>query len=243
MIAILSDFGCSEYLGAMKGVIYSINKKSIICDLCNTISPQNIREGAWILLNNYSCFPKGTVFLCVVDPGVGGRRDCIAVKTKNYFFVGPDNGLVYPASYKDGIREVFSLDSRAVGISKTFHGRDIFSRAAALVDLGNNLSKIGKKHLLREKLSFHLNGREGEVVRIDNFGNIITNLPHFRKKTYSVSANAFSGKMNFFETYDSAKAKTPFLINGSSNTLEISVKKGSASKLLKINSGEKIRIE
>src|SRR3989344_5807694 len=101
MIVILTDFGNSEYVGVMKGVIYSTNPNSKIVDLYNFVNPQNVKEGAWILYNNYKYFPKNTIFLCVVDPGVGSKRQCLAIKTKNYFFVGPDNGLMYKAATED----------------------------------------------------------------------------------------------------------------------------------------------
>src|SRR3989338_1908823 len=105
MIVILTDFGDAEYTGVMKGVIYSINESSRIADLYNFVDPQNIREAAWILYKNYRHFPRNSVFLCVVDPGVGSERQCLAVKTKNYFFVGPDNGLMQKVAAEDGILE------------------------------------------------------------------------------------------------------------------------------------------
>ena len=109
MIAILSDFGNSEYLGIMKGVIYSTAKNAKIVDLCNKVSSHQVKEGAWILLNSYKHFPKNTIFLCVVDPGVGSKRQSLAIKTKNYFFVGPDNGLMFPAANKDKIMKITKI--------------------------------------------------------------------------------------------------------------------------------------
>ncbi|MHA2377567.1 MAG: SAM hydrolase/SAM-dependent halogenase family protein [Candidatus Thorarchaeota archaeon] len=98
MIVLMTDFGESEYVGIIKGVIYSIAPEAQVVDLTHTISPQSTREGAWILLNSYHFFPKGSIFVCVVDPGVGTDRDAVVVKTENYTFVGPDNGLMFPAS-------------------------------------------------------------------------------------------------------------------------------------------------
>ena len=119
MIVVLTDFGHSEYLGAMKGVIYSIKKNTKIVDLSNFVSHHNIKEGAWILYKNYRHFPKNTIFLCVVDPGVGSKRQCVAVKTRNYFFVGPDNGLMYKAILEDRIIAAVSLPVKNASI--TFH--------------------------------------------------------------------------------------------------------------------------
>jgi S-adenosylmethionine hydrolase len=95
MIVLLTDFGQSEYAGVMKGVIYSIDSDAKIVDLCHDISPQNIIEASWILRNNYKYFPEGAVFCCVVDPGVGTQRKALAVKTEKFYFVAPDNGLLW----------------------------------------------------------------------------------------------------------------------------------------------------
>ena len=241
MIAILTDFGHSEYLGAVKGVIYSANQNSKIVDLYNFVNPQNIKEAAWILYKNYKYFPKGTVFLCVVDPGVGSKRQCLAIKTKNYYFVGPDNGLMYKAAFEDKIISAVGLPIKNASI--TFHGRDIFAKAAAQLEKGANIEKLGQKTAIRTKLDFYLKGREGEIVRIDNFGNIITNLSSLNKSSYQVRTNNFNQKLNFYDTYESSPANNLFLIKGSSNTLEISIKNSNASKKLNLKVGDKIKIE
>ena len=240
MIAILTDFGNSEYVGVMKGVIHSVNKNSKIIDLYNFVSHQNIKEASWILYKNYKYFPKNTIFLCVVDPGVGGKRECLAIKTKNYFFVGPDNGLLYKAAAEDKITAVVKLSDK--NASMTFHGRDIFAKAAAMLEKGARIESLGEKTTIKTKLDFHLSGREGEIVRIDNFGNIITNLSSFEKSSYKVKAKNFSQKLNFYKTYDSAPSNKLFLIKGSSGTLEISAKNSSASEKLTMQVGDKIEI-
>ena len=109
VIALLTDFDGSDGLGVVKGVIYSICQSAKIVDLYNNVEPFQVRSGAWILLQDYKYFPKCTIFYAVVDPGVGGSRRCIAIKTTNYYFVGPDNGLIYPAASKDGIEFVVEL--------------------------------------------------------------------------------------------------------------------------------------
>ena len=239
MIAILSDFSDSEYLGVMKGAIFLENPKSKITDLYNKVSPYNIKEGAWILLNSYKYFPKKTTFLCVVDPGVGGKRKGIAVETTNYYFVGPDNGLMWPAIKEDGIKRAVVL--RTNNTSKTFHGRDIFAKAAAMLERRENIKKLGKETNVKNKLEFYLKGRTGEIVRIDNFGNIITNLRSLGKKEYNVILED-KIKMPFYKTYEEAKAGSLFLIKGSSGTLEISIKNKKAIEALPINVGCKITI-
>jgi len=240
MIAILTDFGNAEYLGVMKGVIYSINENSKIADLYNFINPQNVKEAAWILYKNYKYFPKNSIFLCVVDPGVGSQRQCLAVKTKNYFFIGPDNGLMYKASQEDKVIAVVKLPVK--NASMTFHGRDVFAKAAAQLEKGTTIELLGKKTIIKAELDFHLKGREGEVVRIDNFGNIITNLNSLNKGIYNVKTKNFEQKLSFYKTYESAPQNKLFLIQGSSDTLEISVKNNSASKKLKLKVSDKIEI-
>ena len=146
MIALLTDFGDSEYVGVMKGVIHSINPDAKIIDLCHSIMPQSIVEASWVLLNNFRYFPSGTVFCCVVDPGVGTNRKAIAVKTEKYCFVAPDNGLIYEALGKNR-KSIIEINVQK-NASKTFHGRDVFAAAAANIDMGGfsarNLSSLNK---------------------------------------------------------------------------------------------------
>ena len=240
MIVILTDFGHSEYVGVMKGVIYTINNNAKIEELSNYVSHYNIKEAAWILCNNYKYFPKNTIFLCVVDPGVGSKRQCLAIKTKSYYFVGPDNGLMSKAAFDDNVIEAVKIHINKPSL--TFHGRDIFAKAAALLDFGAPIKSLGKKTIIKTKLDFYLKGRKGEIVLIDNFGNIITNLSSLSKSLYTVKAKHFNQKINFYKTYESATANKLFLIKGSSNTLEISIKNSNASRRLKLNVGDKIEI-
>ena len=241
MIVILTDFGHSEYLGVMKGIIYSIKRNTKIVDLSHDVNHQNIKEAAWILCNNYKYFPKGTIFLCVVDPGVGSKRQCLAIKTKNYFFVGPDNGLMYKSAVGDKL--IYAVKLPAKNASMTFHGRDVFAKAAAMLEKGIKIESLGRKAPIKSKMDFYLKGRQGEIVRIDNFGNIITNLSSLNKKLYNLKTKNFSKKLNFCKTYAEAAVKKPFLIKGSSNTLEISVKNSNASEKLRLKVGDKIEIK
>lgn len=240
MIVTLTDFGNSEYLGVMKGVIYAISKNAKIIDLYNFVNHQNIKEAAWILYKNYKYFPKNSIFLCVVDPGVGSERNCIAIKTKNYYFVGPDNGLMYKAADDDKI--IYVVKIPVGNSSKTFHGRDVFAKAVAILDKGEKIEKLGEKTKIKVELDFFLKGRLGEVVRIDHFGNIITNLSSLKKKEYTVKAKNIHQKLRFFETYQSALLNKIFLIKGSADTLEISIKNSSASRKLNLKIGDKIEI-
>src|SRR5690606_665442 len=148
-----------------------------IIDLFHEVTPYAVREAAWILLAHRRSFPEGTVFLAVVDPGVGTRRQAVAVGTRaGYYYVGPDNGLLYPAASADGEPRAVALQVPG-DASPTFHGRDVFAPAAARLAGGCPLEELGPPVPLEHRLLFHLRGREGEIVRIDRFGNVITNLP------------------------------------------------------------------
>jgi S-adenosylmethionine hydrolase len=240
MIVLLTDFGLGEYVGVMKAVIYNVNPNATIVDLCHDISPQNIVEASWILKNNYSYFPDGSVFCCVVDPGVGSERKAITVKTKRNYFVAPDNGLLWETLNEQDIIEIREL-AVPENVSRTFHGRDLFAKAAAEIDLGR-FENLGRKIDKIKQFRLHLEDREGTVVRIDRFGNIITNLKSSHKKTYSVETADKKHQMNFYPTYGAATENELFLIEGSCNTLEISLKNDNANKKLNLKPGTKIKI-
>jgi S-adenosylmethionine hydrolase len=240
MIVLLTDFGLSEYVGVMKGVIYSIAADAKIVDLCHDISPQSIIEASWLLKNNYKYFPEGAIFCCVVDPGVGTKRKAIAVKTEDFYFVAPDNGLLWETLKEQEIVEIRQI-LVPEDASRTFHGRDVFAKTAANIDLGNFDGK-GEKIKEIERLELYLNQREGIVVRIDRFGNIITNLAKPDKDKYSVQMAGKKFVMNYYPNYNSAKDGELFLIEGSCNTLEISLKNASAVDKLHVKVGEKITI-
>ena len=240
MIVLLTDFGQGEYVGVMKGVICRINSNAKIIDLCHNISPQNIIEASWILKNNFRYFPESAIFCCVVDPGVGTERKTLAVKTNEYYFVAPDNGLLW-----ETLNEQEIIDIRNIPVpenaSNTFHGRDVFAKSSANIDL-DHFDTVGTKIKEIKKLELYRSAREGLVVRIDSFGNIITNLPKENKTNYSVKVKEKNWQMNFYPNYDSAKENELFLIEGSCSTLEISLKNGNANNKLQVKTGEKIEI-
>ena len=190
--AILTDFGTEDsYVATMKAVMLAIEPDLQIVDITHAIQPQNIREGAFALMNSYRYFPEGTVFCVVVDPGVGSARKPIAVRCDGYHFVAPDNGLLsYSLDKLAAAYQAVSLDNPAYHLPKashTFHGRDIFAPAAArlardpacLMDMGQKLERI--LSLPKPQLSYTRHGVTGEVMRIDHFGNIITSIGLLRQ--------------------------------------------------------------
>ncbi|HUT29955.1 MAG TPA: SAM-dependent chlorinase/fluorinase [Sedimentisphaerales bacterium] len=240
MIVLLTDFGQSEYVGVMKAVIYGIAPDAKIVDLCHTIAPQSIIEASWILLNNYRYFPTTSIFCCVVDPGVGADRKAIAAKAGPYYFVGPDNGLLWETVRAEPITEIREIPIPQEA-SRTFHGRDVFAKAAANIELGG-FDNLGTRIDRIAEMELYRQGREGIVVRIDGFANVVTNIDKLPKAQYSVNIGGKKIPMRFCPSYSSAQADELFLIEGSSNTLEISIKDGRANDVLHLVAGAKIEI-
>ena len=240
MIVLLTDFGQSEYVGVMKGVIYSIDCNARIVDLCHDVSAQSIIEASWLLKNNYKYFPKGAVFCCVVDPGVGTERKALAVQTGSFYFIAPDNGLLWETLKEQNLGQIRRIPVPE-DASRTFHGRDVFAKAAAKIDKGG-FEDVGEIIEEIERLELYQSEGEGLVVRIDRFGNIITNLPKRDKNEYYVEINGKKGAMKYYPNYSTAKDNELFLIVGSCNTLEISLKNGSANDKLGAHTGDRIKI-
>ena len=237
MIVLLTDFGLGEYVGVMKGVILGIDAEARIVDLCHTIGPQSLVEASWVLKNNHAYFPKGSVFCCVVDPGVGSDRRAVVVKTDDNIFVAPDNGLLWETLAGQRIISIRELAVPAEA-SRTFHGRDVFARAAARANLGQ-FDDLGEEIANIERFELHRDGREGVVVRIDRFGNIVTNLPPLEKSEYAVAIGGHTHDLRHWPTYSEAPDGELFLITGSCGTLEISLRNGDANERLGLSVGQK----
>ena len=240
-VALLTDFQQSEYVGILKGVLLREAPGAQVVDLFHGVTPQGVREGAWVLSTAYNLFPDGTVFIGVVDPGVGGARRGVAIYTRRYAFVGPDNGLLYPAAVTDGIEKAVAL-AIPPDASPTFHGRDVFAPAAARISRGE--STEGPPVVDLVPLTFHLYGREGEVVRIDPFGNIITNLlPEVGKKSYRLTLGRIEATLPWVPTYNAAPESELVVVTGSAGTLEIAMKEKSAEAKLAPDLGQRIVLE
>lgn len=258
VISILTDFGLRDnYVGIMKGVILGINPTVQIVDLCHNISPQDVFEAAYTLHSAYKYFPKGTIHLSVVDPGVGSDRKIICLKTEDYTFLAPDNGILSLIIANDKPKIIIEVTNREFflpDISNTFHGRDIFAPIAAhisngikLENLGNKIEKIETINLPSTVLS--PNGvLTANVMHIDSFGNLITNINHhiFNKiklnaPNSNISVKIAGKKINkISESYADVGNKDLLSIFGSSGFLEISVNRGNAQKTLNVNKGDEV---
>jgi len=183
-ITLTTDFGIIDpYVGVMKGVIFGIAPGAHVIDITHAIEPQNIVQGAHILEAAHRYFPENTVHVAVVDPGVGTPRRAIAVEAMGQRFVAPDNGILTPV-LKTGARvhqlteEKYFLSPR----SSTFHGRDIFAPAAAWIASGVEISQMGSiiedaKTLALPEVSVKGQNLGGEIIHIDHFGNLVSNIP------------------------------------------------------------------
>ncbi|MBO8180230.1 MAG: S-adenosyl-l-methionine hydroxide adenosyltransferase family protein [Archaeoglobus sp.] len=249
VITLLTDFG-DFYPGVMKGVILSLSPEARIVDITHDIEPQNVFQGAFLLYNSYRYF-RDAVHVAVVDPGVGTERRAVVIESKNYFFVGPDNGILYPSAVEDGIKAVYSIKeeiSKLVGeLSTTFHGRDIFAPAAAMVANGDYtyFEEFDSGELKElELFDYSIGGNKVRcrVVYVDRFGNIITNLRELKGKRKGFYFRNI--EFPFVKTYLDVDVGEPLSLIGSFGTLELSVREGSAADMLGIKrGGEWIELE
>lgn len=257
IITLLTDFGQKDYyVASMKGVILRINPQCIIVDISHQVSPQDIQEGAFLLANTFSYFPAGTIHLAVIDPEVGGKRKPILLKTRNYFFVGPDNGLFSPVAEKDGVDQVIELTNSEYFLSpmsSTFHGRDLFAPVAAHLSLGVRPEAFGRRMDQWVKLDFRKPEEKGErligeILMVDHFGNLITNIEenrffNFIKDHKFVIRIGEEKILKISQGYWEGRRGKPLALFGSAGFLEIAVREGSAQKRLGLNRGDTVIIE
>lgn len=250
IVALATDFGEGLYVGQMKAVILSRAPAARIVDLFHSVSPQSVLEGAFLLSKAWSFFPAGTIFVSVVDPGVGTDRRILAVRAHRRTFLAPDNGLLsfIPDREINDSRVVenrkFFLDL----VSNTFHGRDIFAPVSAALATGVPLARLGRpagkiRRLAGLQPRRASGGIDGTIVHVDRFGNAVTNLPagpasapvalRVARKRIRVSAR----------TYADAPSRTPFVLRGSFDTWEIAVRNGNASARLSLRVGMPVRQE
>ncbi|NUO07589.1 MAG: SAM-dependent chlorinase/fluorinase [Candidatus Brocadia sp.] len=185
-ITLLTDFGNQDaYVGIMKGVIAGINPLANIIDICHNTPPQDIFHGAYLLYTSYNYFPKGTIHVAVVDPGVGSRRDVVCVETQEHIFLVPDNGILSFVVQKESPKGIFRVTNNRYFLpspSNTFHGRDVFAPVAAHLSLGIKPRQLGNKINKLEQLDipgpeYKETGKlEGRIIYIDRFGNLVTNI-------------------------------------------------------------------
>ena len=268
IITLTTDFGLGDgYVAAMKGVILTVNPQATIVDVTHQVPPQDVLHGAYILSTAYSFFPKGSIHVAVVDPGVGSARRAVAVAGAGHYFVGPDNGVLslalesgrvsrpqvsesVEAPLPSGYVAVELTESRfhLPRVSSTFHGRDIFAPVAAHLSEGIPIEELGPglTMLRRLPVASPTVGEEGviegAIVHIDGFGNAITNICREDVSTDQVEVRAGSSTLRgLADSYDVGDGAVALW--GSSGCLEIAVKNGNAAAELGLRRGDAIKVK
>ncbi|HSC31999.1 MAG TPA: SAM-dependent chlorinase/fluorinase [Gemmatimonadaceae bacterium] len=233
LITLLTDFGTADgYVGEMKGVIYAMLPQAQIVDIAHDVAPRDV-DGARLAIARYwRRFPLGTIHLVVVDPGVGTSRAALAVESDGRFLVGPDNGVLSPALLRSDVR-VVELPTPPQA-SATFHGRDVFAPAAARLAGGSPLEALGRTYdapVLRrtpEAKRLADGTVSGEVITVDRFGNLITNLVAPRGGSVVLGERV----VPIVRSYGDGTSGDVVAVIGSSGLLEIAVRDGSAGGTL-----------
>jgi hypothetical protein len=263
LIALLTDFGTAdEYVGVMKGVIAGIDPDTRVVDICHRIEPQNIVHGAFILKAAVPYFPESTVFVAVVDPGVGGRRRILAADCGGRRFVVPDNGLIEGVLHTPSEAAVVSVENQRyflTPVSRTFHGRDIFAPVAAHLAAGLPLAELGPPVDPAELVTGMMprcrfssrDGIQGVVIAADRFGNLMTNIDARAIERLTEGAAGGQVSVSLAETaigaivdsYDQAAKNAPLAIIGSRGLLEIAVNCGNARQMLQAGKNQPVRVQ
>ncbi|MBI4055200.1 MAG: SAM-dependent chlorinase/fluorinase, partial [Elusimicrobia bacterium] len=247
-IVLLTDFGTQDpYVGILKGVILRQSSKNPLIDLTHEVPPQDVSSAAYILLTSFQFFPQNTLFMVVVDPGVGTRRKILYVRTARHQFLAPDNGVLTWALQKEDIHQILSVENKDLflsPLSQTFHGRDIFAPVAAALAGGLPFSELGPPTALQQTLPFpqpqrHQRGWRGEVLHIDRFGNLVTNLTRqelasLSKPVLQIGRHRIHGLSHSYQETPKGKA---LALLGSSGFLELSLCQGNAQKNLRARRG------
>jgi hypothetical protein len=264
VIALLTDFGLRDgYIGVLKGVMLDIDPQVHLIDITHDILPQDIAAAAWMLRTSYLYFPMGTIYTCVVDPGVGSTRRPIAMHAGDWFFVGPDNGLFSYILTEQTIDEVVVLSNPAYHlpqVSATFQGRDLFAPVAAHLARGVALRDLGMPidpsslNLLDFKHARRYDGLvEAQIVYVDHFGNLITNIPAsmvpdlFSCATVQLTITVRGGgpylvtqRRRFFADNNAQDelAARPFIYVDSADYIGVAIQNGNAAMTLDVHVGD-----
>jgi len=259
LITLTTDFGLNEhYVGAMKGVIYGIHSTAVIVDITHGVQSFDVLDGAIAISQAYSYFPKDTVHVVVVDPGVGSARRPILASVGTYYFLAPDNGvlsLVYQREERVLVRHISAEHYFHTPVSNTFHGRDIFAPVAAYLSKGVDPAKFGDE--ITDYVRFAAprpkaagpNTWKAVVLKSDKFGNLITNITaQDVPQLFDRTAQSFKltvGKTEVTKLCTSYSDGAPgelFAVVGSSGFLEISANKGAAARLAGADKGAEITL-
>jgi len=262
VITLLTDFGYMDYfVPSMKGIILSINPSATIVDITHGVPSFNIMRGAFILYAAYKYFPRGTVHVAVVDPGVGTKRRPIVVRTRRYFFVGPDNGVLMMAADDDGVVDIYTIENTKYMrnfVSSTFHGRDIFAPVAAYLTLGVDPSLLGPR--VTDPVRINVKGprvsagyAEASVIYVDHFGNAFTNMTvdHVRimgielgdELLVKLPTRGAELRVRFVKSYGYVNPNEPLALINSEGYLELGVNMGNFAEKYGVIEGDEVVLE
>jgi S-adenosylmethionine hydrolase len=257
IITLTTDFGSSDHLvGCMKGVILNINPAARIVDINHNVSPFDILDGALSIANVCRYFPARTIHVVIVDPGVGTQRRPLLVSGEKHYFIAPDNGVLSMVFERESctVRHITSSHYFLNPVSPTFHGRDIFAPTAAWLAKAFQTEAFGEE--ITDYVRFtmpkaKLSGQtvKGVVLRVDTFGNLITNLRAEDIPAATVSSGTIKLTVNgkqiqkFVQTFGSGAPGEPIALFGSAGFLEIAVNRGNAARTLVVNRGAEVTLD
>jgi len=260
-IALLTDYGTQDhYIGQLQGVMLSVNPQARLVNISHEIPSYDIREGSFILATAAGDFPKGTIFVAVVDPSVGSKRRAIIIETLDKkFFVGPDNGLFTDVIRTLGVKRAFEITNvlwfRTSAISQTFHGRDVFGPAAAHLSKGKNVEDAGPmisdlQRFQRSEATLSAGKFRAEILHRDRYGNIITNIaaPMLAKAgwkngmTFDFTIRRQTARAKFADRYNSVTPGEYVVLLNSQGLLVIARNLDNAAANLGAAAGDSLEI-
>lgn len=259
VITLLTDYGLKDsYVAEMKGVILGIVPDVTIIDISHDVGNYDIEEGAFHLARSVPYFSEGTIHIGVVDPGVGGERSPIVIKSRGAFFVGPDNGLLAPAAERLGIEKIYSINNNKLlpkRVSDVFDGRDVFGPTGALLAKGIAPLKFGPETAEYMRLpSYEANvigsSIEARVIHIDGFGNLVMNITSEileeigakEKSAFKVKIRGREYKVPYVRHFSAVPKEELLMLIAGGGYLELSVNMGNAFKRLFVERGEKLEL-
>jgi len=255
VIALLTDFGTRDwYVATLKGVILSQVPRAQLIDITHEIPPQDVIAGAFVLASVVDWFPPETIFVAVVDPGVGSERPMLAARADDRYFIGPDNGLLSWSLERATRATIVRLTNRRYwlkNVSRTFHGRDIMAPVAAHLARGVRLSRLGTPveritKLVLPAIQRHERSVEGSILHIDAFGSLITNLPEtlLRGKLSSgqVRVRYKDRQARMVSSYMEGHVNELIAVVGSLRLIELAIREGSAAWVCNARRGDPVEL-
>lgn len=260
MITLTTDFGDSAYVGAVRGAILDIQPEARIVDVTHGVAKHDVEAGAFALFSAVPYFPEGSIHVVVVDPGVGTDRRGVAIEAGGHVLVGPDNGVLIPVARRLGIERIAELTEAKYfheDVAATFHGRDVFGPVAAHLDLGVDVTSLGRQVDPSTVVSvdfgepFIQDGIwQAEVIHVDRFGNATTNLPGGTVldesefgATATVEANGLRFDVDLHRTYGKGTVGDPMLTISSAGFAELSMREESFADRYGVEAGDEVEIQ